>query len=276
MSRAFAALPSWLLVLTLSLLSALGTAAAASKDTAKTTTIWATPHDSYSSSVGVLGCKIDTNRVAYWPSAIDCDSFCVEVSHPSSGRKVKLLRVDQSQGAHDMSYDAWNYLITGHSATDDPTAGGATEMQAKTLDASECASLIHTKGHKMPLSASNSMNFLADCLDNHPDSYIAKKYVLYNIADAVCSLGKDEECDLDWPAANQATCPHTMGDQSPLDSDPVYNILYPSGKKVKASSIDTTDTSTTTDDDDNDMGAAVRPQNLAFGIAFLAMVCWPW
>lgn len=30
-----------------------------------------TPHDMYSSSVGVLGCKIDTNRVAYWPQSVD-------------------------------------------------------------------------------------------------------------------------------------------------------------------------------------------------------------
>ncbi|KAF4122264.1 hypothetical protein GMORB2_7256 [Geosmithia morbida] len=255
--------------------------AAATRDTSKT--IWATPHDSYSSSIGVLGCKIDTDRVAYWPSSISCDSICVEVTHSESGRKVKLLRIDQSQGAHDMSYDAWNYLVTGKSATEDPTAGGTVEMTTKDLDASECASLIHTSGHKVPLSAANSMNFLANCLDNDPDSYVAKNYVLYNIADAICSYGLDEECDLDWPTANQATCPHTMGDQSPLDDKtPVYNIRYPTGEKVKAASSQvvvtpgTGDVDDTGTSDDDDMGVAVRPQNLALGVAFLAAAFWPW
>ena len=40
---------------------------------AKRETISITPHDSYSSSVGVLGCKINTDRVAYWPGAVSCD-----------------------------------------------------------------------------------------------------------------------------------------------------------------------------------------------------------
>src|SRR4051812_23700118 len=86
------------------------------------TTVWATPHDSYSSSIGVLGCKINTNRVAYWPASVDCTKVCVKLSY--EGRSVKLLRIDQSGGAHDVSFDAWNYLYTGYPATKKPTAGG--------------------------------------------------------------------------------------------------------------------------------------------------------
>ena len=56
-----------------------------------------TPHDAYSSSIGVLGCKINTNRVAYWPSFPSCDNMCVRVS--SNGRSVHLLKIDQSGGA---------------------------------------------------------------------------------------------------------------------------------------------------------------------------------
>ncbi len=52
-----------------------------------------TPHDMYSSSVGVLGCKINTNRVAYWPMSVDCDNICVQVSY--QGRSLNLLRIDQ-------------------------------------------------------------------------------------------------------------------------------------------------------------------------------------
>jgi hypothetical protein len=194
-------------------------------------TVWATPHDSYSSSVGVLGCKINTNRVAYWPGAVDCSNICVSLSY--AGRSVNLLRIDQSGGAYDVSYDAWNYLYTGYSARDKPTAGGALPMEFKNRDASDCADLIHTSGKKLPLSAANSMNFLASCLDQ-PGSWVAKNYVLYNILDAICTYGYDEECKLDWPAANQATCPSGLGMPNALRSAPVYNILYPSGKTALA------------------------------------------
>ncbi|KAI1340912.1 hypothetical protein F5Y15DRAFT_36034 [Xylariaceae sp. FL0016] len=194
-------------------------------------TVSATPHDSYSSSVGVLGCKVNTNRIAYWPGAVSCDDICVKLSY--GGRSVKLLRVDQSQGAHDVSYDAWNYLYTGKSAADAPAAGGGVAMQYENLDASACGDLIHTKGNKLPLSASNSMNFLTSCLDS--DTWVGKNYVLYNILDSVCSYGHDEKCTLDWPSANQATCPSTLGDSVALTSDPVYNIRYPTGQKVLAS-----------------------------------------
>ncbi|KAI1424380.1 hypothetical protein F5Y12DRAFT_453515 [Xylaria sp. FL1777] len=195
--------------------------------------VWATPHDSYSSSVGVLGCKVNTDRIAYWPGSVDCNNICVSLSYDD--RSVKLLRVDSSQGAHDVSYDAWNYLVTGYSATEKPSSGGAIAMNYEYLDPSSCSSLIHTDGHKLPLSASNSINFLASCLEQS-DSWVAKNYVLYNIQDPICSWGHDEKCTLDWPNANQPTCAHTLGDPVALTSDPVYNIRYPSGEKVLASS----------------------------------------
>ncbi|OTA99920.1 hypothetical protein M426DRAFT_37485, partial [Hypoxylon sp. CI-4A] len=202
-------------------------------------TVWATPHDSYSSSIGVLGCKVNTNRIAYWPQSVDCSSICVSLSYED--RSVNLLRVDQSQGAYDISYDAWNYLYTGYSATDRPTAGGAVAMRYASVDASACADLLHTDGtSKLPLSAANSMNFLAGCLAQ-PDSWVANNYVLYNILDSTCAWGHDETCTLDWPAANQATCPSSLGDPASLTSAPVYNIRYPSGQTVVASSGEVVD-----------------------------------
>lgn len=194
--------------------------------------VWATPHDSYSSSVGVLGCKINTNRVAYWPGSVDCDNFCVKLTY--EGRSVHLLRIDQSGGAYDISYDAWVYLQTGESATADPISGGTVAMEYEEVDASECADLIHTDGAKVPLSASNSMNFLTSCLAQ-PDSYIAKNHVLYNICDAICSLGYDEECTLDLATSNQPSCPHTLGLTSKLTSAHVYNIAYQTGETTDAS-----------------------------------------
>ncbi|KAJ2974328.1 hypothetical protein NUW58_g8692 [Xylaria curta] len=196
-------------------------------------TVWATPHDSYSSSIGVLGCKVNTNRVAYWPGSVDCDRICLSLSY--GDRSVKLLRIDSSEGAYDVSYDAWNYLLTGSSASTHPTAGGPTAMEYRYLDPSECSDLIHTDGSKLPLSASNSINYLASCL-SQPDSWVAKNHVLYNIQDSICSWGHDEKCDLDWPNANQPKCSHILGDPVALTTEPVYNIRYPSGDTVIASS----------------------------------------
>jgi hypothetical protein len=190
-----------------------------------------TPHSSFGSSVGVLGCKVNTDRIAYWPMSVDCNNICVELSYGS--RSVYLLRIDQSGGAYDVSYDAWNYLLSGKSATAGPIAGGATEMTYQNVDPSKCSSLINTKGDKLPLSASNSMNFVASCLAES-DSWVAKNYVLYNIADSLCSWGYDETCSLDLTTSNQPQCPHTLGSQTVLKNNPVYNIEYPSGKKVLA------------------------------------------
>ncbi len=145
------------------------------------------------------------------------------------------LRVDQSGGAHDVSYDAWNYLTTGYPATAKPSAGGAVAMETEDVDPSKCASLIHTGDGRLPLSAANSMNFLSSCLAQ-ADSWVAKHYALYNILDPICSWGYDEKCTLDnWPAQNQATCTHPLGSPVALTSDPVYNVEYPSGKTVLAS-----------------------------------------
>lgn len=198
---------------------------------AAATSVGVTPHDQYSSSVGVLGCYINTNRVAYWPEAIDCNNICVTVSY--AGRSVNLLRIDQSGGAHDISYDAWNYLYTGFSATEKPTAGGSLSMTYVTQPAAACADLIYTTGGKLPLSGANSMNYLSSCL-NQPSSWVAQNYVLYNILNPTCTYGYDEVCTLDWPAQNQATCPHQLGVPAILTSKPVYNILYPTGQVVVA------------------------------------------
>jgi hypothetical protein len=190
-----------------------------------------TPHDMYSSSIGVLGCKIDTNRVAYWPEALDCNNICVKVSY--GGRSVNLLRIDQSGGAHDISYDAWNYLYTGYSARDRPTAGGGISMTYENRPADECRSLIKEASGRLAFSGANSMNFIGSCL-NQPGSWVARNYVLYNILNPTCTYGYDETCTLNWPSQNQATCPHQLGVPAVLTSQPVYNIQYPTGQLVKA------------------------------------------
>ncbi|CRK17707.1 hypothetical protein BN1723_017571 [Verticillium longisporum] len=100
------------------------------------------------------------------------------------------------------------------------------------LSASDCDDLIHTKGSRLPLSAPNSMNFLASCLDAPDDNWVKDNHVLYNVLDPLCTVGRDEECELDWPAANQAVCPHTMGEPVPLKDKSVVNVQYGTGDSV--------------------------------------------
>lgn len=160
---------------------------------------------------------------------------CDESSSLSANESSRyLLRIDQSGGAYDVSFDAFNYLLTGYSATDKPTASGPVEMTYNTVDASKCSNLINTSGHKLPLSAANSINFVASCLAQ-PSSWVASNYLLYNILDPLCSYGYDETCTLDLTVSNQPKCPHTLGLPTALTSDPVYNIDYPSGQKSLAS-----------------------------------------
>ena len=200
--------------------------------TARATGASVTPHDRYSSSIGVLGCKIDTNRVAYWPTFPGCDNLCVKVN--ANGRSVYLLRIDQSGGAYDISYDAWNYLVTGQSATVNPQYGGGISANYEERPMSECVSagLLSKNNGKLPLTAANSMNYVSSCL-SQPSSWVAQNYELYNIFTPVCTYGIDEKCTLNLAVSNQPSCPHQLGLTTPLD-EPVWNIDYGTGKLSKA------------------------------------------
>lgn len=188
-----------------------------------------TPHEQYSSSIGVLGCKVNTNRIAYWPMGVDCNNICVKVTN--GDRSLHLLKIDQSGGAHDISYDAWNYLGFGESASSSPHTGGGINMNYEFVDASECSSLLHDG--KLPLSASNSMDYVASCI-SEPNSWVAKHYQLINMADPLCKYGYNEVCSLDLQKSNQPTCPHTLGAQHTPTGESVTNIVYGTGKAQSA------------------------------------------
>ena len=190
-----------------------------------------TPHAQFSSSIGVLGCMINVNRVAYFPSFPPCTSMCLKVRHGS--RSVNLLHIDQSGGAHDISYDAWVYLQTGQSARQNPLQGGGIPATYETVDMSQCQGLIRSPDGKLPLMAANSMNFVTGCLAD-PQSYVARNYGLWNIATSTCRYGINEKCTLNLAVSNQPKCPHQLGIQTPLTNMPVYNIEYWTGKEVLA------------------------------------------
>ncbi|KAI2463435.1 hypothetical protein F4781DRAFT_124968 [Annulohypoxylon bovei var. microspora] len=187
-----------------------------------------TPHDRYSSSIGVLGCKINTNRVAYWPSSPSCDNICVKVS--ANGRSVNLLKIDQSGGAHDISYDAWNYLVTGKNATEDPTTGGGIAATYEDVPMSECADLLQD-GH-LAFAAANSMNFITSC---SASTWVGQNFALYNILNTQCTWGYDEVCTMPDPSqGNQPICEHQLGVPVALTTQPVYDIDYATGKLTVA------------------------------------------
>lgn len=188
-----------------------------------------TPHDAYSSSIGVLGCHINTNRVAYWPMQPGCDSMCKKVS--ANGRTVHLLQVDTSGGAYDISYDAWNYLSTGNGAKQDPTMGGGIPAEYEDAPMSDCADLITTPDGKLPLMAANSMNTFVGCPEG---SWLRDNSALYNIQNSACTLGYNEVCSLDLAVSNQPSCPHMLGAQNPLSGLSVMNIKYGSGQEEAA------------------------------------------
>ncbi|KAL1596386.1 hypothetical protein SLS60_009032 [Paraconiothyrium brasiliense] len=183
-----------------------------------------TPHDAYSSSIGVLGCLIDVNRVAYWPMQPDCNNLCMRVT--ANGRTVNLLQIDTSGGAFDISYDAWNYLSTGVGAKEGPTQGGGIPAEYEVAPMSECASIIKTPDGKLPLMAANSINTYVGC---PAGSWLHDNSALYNIQTSGCKYGYNEVCSLDLAVSNQPSCPHQLGAMNPLSGMDVMNIAYGTG-----------------------------------------------
>lgn len=178
-----------------------------------------TPHQSFSSSVGVLGCKVNTSRVAYWPLPVDCDDICVRIEH--EGTELVVLRIDSSASAFDISYDAWNVLGFGVSAIESPQMGGGIQMNYISVPIDKCLALLDDGN--LPLSAANSMSFLGECLGK-PESFVARHHKLYNILDPACQYGKDEVCS-HVLGSNQPHCPTPLGVNTPLGL-PIGDIPY--------------------------------------------------
>ncbi|KAK5989090.1 hypothetical protein PT974_10588 [Cladobotryum mycophilum] len=193
-------------------------------------TVSVTPHEQYSSSVGVLGCLINTNHVAYWPGAVDCDNICVKLTY--QGRTGHVLKIDTSGGAHDVSYDMWNFLVFGQSAASQPHQGGGVNMQWENVPMSECSSLLHNG--KLPVSASNSVNFIDNCIRTKPNSWVAKNYEFINMLDPVCHFGWNEVCTYNRNVSNQPKCAHQLGDPHQPTGQKVTNIQYGTGKSYTA------------------------------------------
>lgn len=188
-----------------------------------------TPHDKYSSSLGVLGCHVNTNRIAYWPLQPGCNNLCKKVS--ANGRSVYLLHVDTSGGAYDISYDAWNYLNVGESAAKNPSTGGGFPAEWEDAPMSACEDLLINSNGKLALMAANSINTYVGCPEG---SWLRDNAALYNIANCACTLGYNEVCTLDLAVSNQPKCAHMLGSQNPLSGLPVTDIAYGTGAEAIA------------------------------------------
>ncbi|KAH8743307.1 hypothetical protein F5883DRAFT_424806 [Diaporthe sp. PMI_573] len=195
-----------------------------------------TPHDQFSSTIGVHGCKIDVNRLAYWPYWPDCSGMCINLTHGSRSRTV--LHLDVSGSAYDISFDTYQYLAYGSSATASPAImnpdrNGALDIDYKIVDMSECMDIITSETGRLSFMAL-SPNQVNRCI-NEGDNWVAQNYELRNINDLQCHYGLDEPCTLDL-VTGTANCPSGAGMKvAPLSPpQPVIDLRYPCGVKATA------------------------------------------
>ncbi|KUI64226.1 hypothetical protein VM1G_10982 [Cytospora mali] len=198
-------------------------------------TVYVTPHSQFSSSIGVLGCKVNTNRIAYWPAFPDCTNMCIKLTFGSRSRTI--LHIDSSGGAHDISFDAFQYLAFGSSATASPAilnANAGVNMDYEIVDMSQCSDIITSETGKMSFIAV-SPNQVDSCLDQS-GSWLAMNYELRNIADSQCQYGIDEVCTLD-EATGTAKCPSGVGTNGNVGlspAQPVIDYIAPCGVRETA------------------------------------------
>lgn len=195
-------------------------------------TVYVTPHSQFSSSIGVVGCKVDTNRIAYWPYWPDCTNMCVKLTFGS--RSKTILHIDTSGEAHDISFDAFQYLAFDSSATASPAilnAAAGVNMDYEVVDMSECADIITSETGKLSFIAT-SPNQVNKCL-TESDSWLAQNYELRNIGSSTCQYGVDEVCTLD-DATGTASCPSGGAGATKTLDMPVIDYIAPCGVKATA------------------------------------------
>lgn len=200
---------------------------------APTGSVRVTPHDSFSSTIGVHGCKVDVNRMAYWPDWPDCTGMCIKLTFGSRSRTV--LHLDVSGGAHDISFDTYQYLAYGTSATSSPaflnSAGdGALAVDYEVVDMSQCKDIIKSDTGKLSFIAS-SPNQVNKCV-GEGKNWVAENYELRNIRESQCQSGIDEVCTLD-AVTGTSKCPSGAGMiVAPLSpAQPVIDLTFPCGVK---------------------------------------------
>lgn len=197
-----------------------------------------TPHDAFSSTIGVHGCKVDVNRMAYWPNWPDCSEMCIKLTSGSRSRTV--LHLDVSGGAHDISFDTYQYLAYGTSATAspallNPAGDGGLDVDYEVVDMSQCADIITSDTGKLSFIATNP-NQVNKCV-GEGNNWVAQNYEIRNIGNSQCQYGIDEVCTFDT-VTGTAKCPSGVGSVVGPLSPPqaVIDLTYPCGVERVAGS----------------------------------------
>lgn len=157
-----------------------------------------TPQADYASSLGILGCKVNTDLVVSWPKAADCESLCVRIT--TNTRSLHLLQVDQSISAYGISNYVFDILISGENRP----AGEGALIEYEFVSTRECSHILLEEA--LPLSADIGLGFLTQCLSNS-STWVAQNYRLFNFHDSQCREGSEEECDLDLNIRQRPFCP---------------------------------------------------------------------
>lgn len=160
-------------------------------------------HVEYSSSMGVIGCLINTNRVAYFPTTPPCSNPCIKLTAPN-GNTINVLHIDQSGGSYDISMDAYKTLKYGAdwksmNALPEAKWDGVT-YEYVFMD--QCADIL-PQG-TLPVLA-KSPNKYVSCAASEPQSFWATHTQFYDVDDARCLRGVMQTCEM-VPPNNTPTC----------------------------------------------------------------------
>jgi hypothetical protein len=160
-------------------------------------------HVQYSSSMGVLGCMINTNRIAYWPLTPPCDNPCVKLTAPN-GNTINVLHIDTSGGSYDISMDAYKTLKYGPGWRTINTLPEAMwdGVKYEYVPIDQCADILHNG--KLPVMA-KSPNKHLECKASSPASIWATGVELYDIDDTQCLRGVMQTCQI-LPGDNNPKC----------------------------------------------------------------------
>lgn len=207
-------------------------------------TVSVTPHMYYSAALGVVGCKVNTNRVMYFPLTefpLACDSLCYRITN--GDRSIHLVQIDWSQGAHDISYDAFNYLVTGKHATEAATNDlTPTKMKVERVDMQHCVDdgILDAADGNLAFSAwsgSGQGSVSArgqplQCRAHESGSWIDKNSILIDMANPMLpGTGADRQCtlgDMNLRSGNP-DCPGggTSAPVEPLKGCSYANLVVP-------------------------------------------------
>ncbi|KAG9202703.1 hypothetical protein G6514_003955 [Epicoccum nigrum] len=192
-------------------------------------------HVEYSSSMGVIGCLVNTNRIAYFPMTPPCSNPCIKLTAPN-GKSINVLHIDQSGGSYDISMDAYKTLKYG--------AGWASinalpeakwdGVKYEYVPMDQCKDIL-PEG-KLPVLA-KSPNKYVECAASEPQSFWAKNTQFYDIDDTRCLRGVMQKCEM-VPPNNTPTCANGkmagMSGQMPLSGIDTVVDVTADGKKVPA------------------------------------------